>query len=294
MEFVVNYMETVSNPVEWARRREDQGWDLLSVADHLLLGTRSFPHVWVTASAMAMATSRVRITTAFVNNMLRNPVEVAQAALMMHRVAGGRFELGLGAGWARAEIEAAGIIYPPPADRAGAFIESTQIVRSLLRTGSAHFEGRYYNVDLDGLGPLPDSPLPLVCSVGGPRTVREVTPHADRVELKASSPSTRGGSIDLDAMAAIDDAHLRDLVARVRAVDPDIPLGFFMYCNVGDDQLTRDLAARMGDGLYGRFYGPPAKVAEGIAWLAEQGISRCQISPTDDSSLDRLAPAVVA
>jgi alkanesulfonate monooxygenase SsuD/methylene tetrahydromethanopterin reductase-like flavin-dependent oxidoreductase (luciferase family) len=292
MEFVANFMDARLDPAAWARTREDQGWHVLSVADHFFTPNRPFPHVWVTASAMAMATERPRITTAFVNNLFRSPVEVAQAALMMQRVAGGRFELGLGAGWARDEVVGAGLPYPEPRDRAGAFIEAAQIVRALLHDGACDFDGDYYRVHVRGLGPTSDPPPPLVCSVGGPRTVREVTPHCDRIEIKASSPSTRGGAVDTAAMAEIPDAHLVEMIERVRAVDPDIPLGMFLFCNVGDDQLTRDLAALMGDGLYGRFYGSPSKVVDGIAWLAALGISRCQVSPIDDASFDRLAPVL--
>ena len=46
----------------------------------------------------------------------------------------------------------------------------------------------------------------------------------------------------------------------------------------------------MGDGLYSRFFGSPEKGAVGLGWLADQGISRAQLSPFDDASLDRLAP----
>jgi alkanesulfonate monooxygenase SsuD/methylene tetrahydromethanopterin reductase-like flavin-dependent oxidoreductase (luciferase family) len=294
MEHVCNLMDAHTDPGEWARRREAQGWEVLSVADHFLTGHRPFPHVWVTVAAVAAATTRPQVTTAFVNNLLRSPVEVAQAALMMQVVASGRFELGLGAGWLRHEVVAAGLPYPPPADRAGAFVESTQIVRQLLHTGACTFAGRYYTVDIAGIGPVGADPPPLVCSVGGPRTVREVTPHADRVEIKASSASTRGGSLDLAAMATIQDAHLVDMVRRVRDVSADVPVGMFVLCNAGEDALTRDFEARMGDGLYGRFFGAPRKVAEGLDWLAELGISRVQISPFDDASFDRLAPVVFA
>ena len=62
----------------------------------------------------------------------------------------------------------------------------------------------------------------------------------------------------------------------------------------GEDTTTRDLEALMGDGLYGRFYGAPAKVCEGFEWLASLGVSRCQISPVDDASIDRLAPLIHA
>ncbi len=292
MEYVTNFMSTSIDPIEWARRREDQGWDILSVADHLATPGHPFPHVWVTASALALATTNVRITTAFVNNLLRSPVEVAQAALMMQQVSEGRFELGLGAGWARGEIEAAGMRYPDPGTRAGAFIEAVQVVRSLLHDGACEFHGDHYAVSVAELGPVGPNPPPLVGSVGGPRTVLGVTPHCDRVEIKASSASTRGGALDLDVMASIGEDHLIEMIGRVRAVDPDIGIGMFVLCNAGDDPRTKALADRMGDGLYGRFYGPPEKVVEGLAWLEELGISRCQLSPIDDASLDRLAPLV--
>lgn len=294
MEFVCNFMTADADPAAWARRREAEGWDLVSVADHFFTSTRPFPHVWVTAAAMAQATETVGITTAFVNNLFRSPVEVAQASLAMQSVAQGRFELGLGAGWARAEMEDAGMTYPPPGTRAGAFAESAQIVRSLLHTGACHFDGEHYRVSIDHLGPVGPTPPLLVGSVGGPRTIREVTPHCDRVELKPESAATRGGSVDMELMAQVRDEDLIELISRVRDVAPDVELGVFLLCNVGDDERTRAMERAMGDGLCQRFFGSPEKFADSIAWLADIGISRCQVSPFDDRSFDRLAPVLFA
>ncbi len=290
MDYVTNLMDVGIEPGEWARRREGQGWQVLSVADHFFTATRPFPHVWVTAAAMAAATERVTITTAFVNNLFRSPVEVAQAALQMQNVAGGRFELGLGAGWFKAEMDGSSMVYPEARDRAGAFIEAVQIVRELLHTGACTFSGDYYDMDVPIVGPITDNPPALVGSVGGPRTVRHVTPHLDRVEIKASSASTRSGALDLGVMADIPDQHLIDMIARVRDVNPEIEIGMFVLCNAAEDDFTRGLQDTMGSNLYSRFFGPPAHVVEGLAWLAELGITRAQLSPFDDSSLDRLAP----
>lgn len=290
VEYVTNLMDVGLDPGEWGRQREAEGWHVLSVADHFFTEHRPFPHVWVSTAAIAEATSTVTITTAFTNNLFRNPVEVAQASLQMQNVANGRFELGLGAGWAKGEMVRAGMEYPEPRDRAGMFIESVQIIRDLLHTGAASFTGDYYAVDVDNLGPLSDSPPPLVGSVGGPRTVRHVTPHLDRVEIKASSASTRGGALDIPVMAEIPDQHLIDMIAKVRAIDPDIPIGMFVLCNAGEDERTKQYQAVMGDKLYSRFFGPPGHVVEGLAWLADLGVTRAQLSPFDDTSLDRLAP----
>jgi alkanesulfonate monooxygenase SsuD/methylene tetrahydromethanopterin reductase-like flavin-dependent oxidoreductase (luciferase family) len=293
VEYVTNLMSADADPVAWAAEREAEGWPVLSVADHLFTNDRPYPHVWVTASAMAVATQTATITTAFVNNLFRNPVEVAQAALMMQHVSGGRFELGLGAGWYRAEIEAMGERYPPPGERAGRFVEAVQVVASLVREGSCSFDGSYYNVDIERIGPRPELPPPIVASVGGPRTAREVTPHLDRVEIKASSASTRGGQLDFSAMATITPDHLSEMVERVRAVRPDIPIGMFVLCNVGDDPRTRQVESMLGASLYGRFFGAPDKVADGIRSLESFGISRAQLSPFDDSSFEALSPLLL-
>lgn len=290
MNYVTNLMDVDVDPGQWGRRREDQGWQILSVADHFFTKSRPFPHVWVTAAALAAATKHATITTAFTNNLFRSPVEVAQAALQMQNVADGRFELGLGAGWYKGEMEGAGLAYPEARDRAGAFIEAVQIVRELLHKGACTFDGDYYDIDVPFVGPLSDNPPALVGSVGGPRTVKYATPHLDRVEIKASSASTRGGVLDLGVMAAIPDEHLIDMIARVRDVDTEIEIGLFVLCNAAEDEFTRGLQAQMGSNLYSRFFGPPAHVVEGLAWLADLGVSRAQLSPFDDASLDRLAP----
>lgn len=290
MEYVTNLMDVSVDPGEWGRQREDEGWHVLSVADHFYTDHRPFPHVWVAVTAIASATSRVKVTTSFVNNLLRSPVEVAQAALLLHKVSSGRFELGLGAGWAQGEVVDAGMEYPIPRDRAGMYIEAIQIVRSLLTEGTCSFEGSYYSVDTKNLGPLGDQSPLLIGSVGGPRTIREVTPFLDRVEIKASSASTRGGRLDMEVLADVTDSHLLSMIEKVRNIRPGIELGMFVLCNAGTDQFTKGIEAKMGDGLYSRFFGSPEKVADGLGWLAEQGISRAQLSPFDDTSLDRLAP----
>ena len=293
MEYVTNLMDVSVNPGEWARQREDEGWDVLSVADHFYTDHRPFPHVWVAVTAIAAATSNVKVTTSFVNNLLRSPVEVAQAALLLHKVSDGRFELGVGAGWAEGEIIDAGMEYPVPRDRAGMYIEAIQIVRSLITEGTCSFNGSYYSVNAKNLGPLGDEPPLLIGSVGGSRTVREVTPFLDRGEIKASSASTRGGKLDLQVMANIPESHLLSMIEKVQAIRPGIELGMFVLCNAGNDEFTKGLEQTMGDNLYGRFFGSPEKVAEGLKWLAEQGISRAQLSPFDDASLDRLAPLLL-
>lgn len=295
MDYVVNLMETEPDPREWARRREAEGWQVLSVADHFFTTNRPYPHIWVTATAMAMATTTARVTTSFANNLFRSPVEVAQAGLQLARLSDGRFDLGLGAGWAADEAVGGGLEYPSAGVRAGRYAEAVQIVRQLLHEGSCTFSGAHYSIDVPALGPLLDRPPALVGSVGGPRTIREVTPHLDRVELKPQSAATRGGALDISMLGTITEAHVHELIDRVRTVRPDIELGMFVLCSAGDDAATthmRDAIAAGGGGLFERFFGPPEHVAEGLAWLAELGFTRAQLSPPSGATFERLAPVL--
>ncbi len=290
MELVANLMSVDVDPEAWARQREAEGWDVLSVADHLWSTRRPFPHLWVTLTAVATATERVRVTSAFANNLFRSPVEFAQASLALHAVSGGRFEAGLGAGWSRDELERTGRPFPSAGERVERYVEALQIVRELFHTGRCDFEGTHYRAQVDVMGPMTDPPPLLVGSVGGPRMIREAVPLLDRVELKAAGSATRGGSLDLAALGQIPRSHLVELVAAVRERKPGIPLGMFVLCSVGTDDATKAMAAALPpDSLYGGFFGEAAKVADAIASLEELGIERAQVSPFNGEAFALLA-----
>jgi alkanesulfonate monooxygenase SsuD/methylene tetrahydromethanopterin reductase-like flavin-dependent oxidoreductase (luciferase family) len=289
VELTANFMSGDVDPEAWARQREAEGWDVLGCADHFYSPRRTYPHLWVTLATFAAVTARPRLTSSFANNLFRSPVEFAQASLQLHRVSGGRFEAGLGAGWERAEAEAAGIDYPSPGDRAGRYAEAVQVVRQLFDKGSCHLHGRYYDVEMPLIGGADLDAPPLVASLGGDRTIREIAPFVDRVELKPISPATRDGTLDVPALGSIPRSHVGELVRKVRAVNPTVPLSLFVICSVGDDERTRSFASLVGDTFMGGFFGEPAKVADTIRSLADEGISRVQVSPFNEGAFELLS-----
>ena len=290
MEFIANLMDADIDPVDWAQLRESEGWHVLGCADHFFSPTKTYPHVWVTLAAMASATTKAKLTTSFANNLFRSPVEFAQASLQMQRISHGRFEAGLGAGWEKAEALGAGIDYPEPAIRAERYIEAAHIVRRFFDTGSCVFEGKHYNIDVPRLGPVPpEGAPPLVCSLGGPRTIRNIAPIADRVEVKLISQITRDGSVNLPAMASVPESHLHDLVKQIRDVNPSVPLSVFILCSAGEDDRTKGVEALLGDSFLGGFYGAPGKVATSMMNLADAGVDRIEVSPFTEASFSALA-----
>ena len=292
MDFVANLMDLNVDAAEWGAAREAEGWDVVGVADHLRTGLRAYPHMWVTATALAMGTQKVKITTTFANNLFRSPAEFAQGALALQKLSNGRFEAGLGAGWARDELVDTGREYPPPGERVERYVEACQIVRSIMATGSSHHDGRWYRMNIDDLGPLTDSPPPLVGSLGGPRMMREAAPLLDIIELKAATAATRDGALDVAKLVAIPSSRLDEMVAQVREHNADAQLALFVLCGTTDDPRAKGVADMApDDSLYGPFFGEPGQVLDAVAALEDRGITRVTISPFNLSAFEAIAEA---
>lgn len=296
MEYFLN-LPTVrfDDPEDWAATAEAQGWHGICASDHFWV-THPYPHVFVTATRLVAATSKILITTSFCNNLFRSPVEFAQAALALQQASGGRFEAGLGAGWLEDEMTASGMTYPDGPERMSRYIEAMKITRALLETGHCQFQGDFYQIDISGqhsLGPLSSSPPPLIGSVGGPRGIREISPLVDRVEIKASARGTRGGSMDIPTMATVTEDEVKQNVDRVKAVEPDKPIGIFLLISAGESEPVQGAKAMFGNGFLSSFHGHQDEVAGALEKLGEIGIDRVQLTEMIPDSHDALAPVLL-
>lgn len=95
-----------------ARQAEDLGFDVLNVPDHL-----GAPAPFPTLTAVAAATGTLRIGTFVLNAGFYKPALLARDATALRDLSGGRFDLGLGAGYVREEFEAAELPFPSARDR---------------------------------------------------------------------------------------------------------------------------------------------------------------------------------
>src|ERR1700758_5559595 len=141
--------------LDFARQVEDSGIDVLLLRDHFAagaVGQQLAPFSGLAAAAAV--TTRLRLGTIVLSNDFRHPAIVAHEAASLHLMSGGRFELGLGAGWYQPEYEAAGIGFDPAGQRIGPLEESLGIIRALLAGTEVHHAGTWYRVeglDLDVL-----------------------------------------------------------------------------------------------------------------------------------------------
>jgi alkanesulfonate monooxygenase SsuD/methylene tetrahydromethanopterin reductase-like flavin-dependent oxidoreductase (luciferase family) len=169
-----------------AHHADATGWDGVWVADHFMGNPPVMSPETPTleagsmVAALAVATERVRLGTLVYGNTYRHPAVVANMAATVDHISGGRFRLGLGAGWQVNEHEQYGIALPPAGELVGRFAEAVEIISSLLRRPTTTVAGRHYTVTDALCEPKPlQDPLPIMIGGSGDRMLGIVARHAD-------------------------------------------------------------------------------------------------------------------
>jgi probable F420-dependent oxidoreductase len=183
-----------------ARAAEAAGFDAIWVSDHLGFGDPDGDpdgasdgawsgawESWTLLSALAAATTRVRLGTYVSAAPLRNPALFAKMAETLDEVSGGRLILGLGAGWNEPEFRAFGVPFDHRFDR---FEDALRIITSMLRAGRADWSGAYAQARgarIRPRGPRPEG-LPVMIGAAGPRMLRLTAELADEWNAGMRTP----------------------------------------------------------------------------------------------------------
>ena len=210
---------------EWralARRVEDNGFDVLNVADHLVDGCLA---PFTALAVAAEATTRLRLAPLVLNNDLRHPAIVAWETLALDALAGGRVELGLGAGHGFPEYESIGLPFDDARVRVARLGEAVEILDRLLRGEDTTFAGHHYRITGHRAWPPPtQQPRPPILVGGnGRELLRLAARRADIVGLSGTG-KTKADGLNHDASGfappAVDEriALVRDAAAG-RAIE---------------------------------------------------------------------------
>jgi probable F420-dependent oxidoreductase len=170
--------------VAMARAAEEVGFDSIWVGDHLLYaagargnggeGERGPWEAWTLLSALAAITERVELGPLVACAGFHPPGLIAKMAATIAEVSGGRFVLGLGAGWNEREYRAFGI---PFDHRVSRFEEAFTIVRGLLAGERVTLNGRFWQAEDAVLLPMPERSPRLMVGSNGPRMLSITLPH---------------------------------------------------------------------------------------------------------------------
>jgi len=277
--------------VAMARQAEDLGFDSLWLGDHLLYrdrdGTTAGPwEAWSMLAALAGATSRITLGPLVACTAFHNPAILAKQAATLDEISGGRFVLGLGAGWNETEFRAFGLPYD---HRISRFEEAFTIIRTLLREGSIDFEGRFYQArdcELIPRGPTPGGP-PLLIGSSGERMLRITAPHVQAWNAwfadTANSPDGVPALRDRVDAACVEAGRDPGTIERSVAVLVELPGAIGRRTgDTPEDEVARPVR------------GTPEEMAAELRRYAEVGIAEVQlvVDPIDRRSIDRLGPVL--
>ena len=285
----------VEREVRWAelldmtRAIEALGFDSVWVGEHLLYrwpdrAARGPWETWTVLAAIAASTSRIELGPLVACTNFHNPALLAKQAAAIDEVSGGRFVLGLGAGWNETEFRAFGFPFDHRIDR---FEEAFTIIRTLLRDGAIDFDGRWYQArdcELLPRGPRPDGP-PLMIGSIGPRMLRATMGHADAWNCWYIDTANRPAGVD--RVRAIVDAACRDVGRDPAAIERSVAV---LVRLPGGSGRIQGIAQPVIEPLKG----DPAAIADELRAYAGEGIAEVQLvlDPNTIDSIEALAPVL--
>ena len=149
-------LETAQHRVEWGellrrvRFAEEAGFDGAWIFDHFkaLYGDGPGPclEAWTLLAGLAAATERIRLATLVTGITYRHPSLLAAEAVTVDHISGGRLELAVGAAWFEEEHRELGFDFPPAGERVERLEETVEILKLLMTTDDATFDGRHHQL----------------------------------------------------------------------------------------------------------------------------------------------------
>jgi F420-dependent oxidoreductase-like protein len=243
--------------IELAAQAEALGFESLWVFDHFHTVPEPTDEItfesFTTLAALAMATERVRIGHMVVCTAFRNPGVTAKMSSTIDVISGGRFELGIGAGWKEDEWRAYGYGFPPLAERLDVFGDHLEVITRMFLPGRATYEGRHAHVRgaINVPRGLQEPRIPIIVGGNGrDRTAGYAVRFADELNFVFLEP---------------DDIAQRMVDVRGRCEAAGRDPGTLRFSLYERDERMRDAG--------------PARV-ERLARMAEIGLDRIVCFPT--------------
>ena len=230
--------------VGWATRAERLGLASVWLSDHLIWSLEKYGgpserragfEAVTSLAALAPATTSIRLGTLVLCSQLRPPAVLGKQLASLDVMAGGRLEVGLGAGWYEPEYALADVPFHPPGVRLEELAETIDVLRAVFTAEPATYAGRHVRIDgaLSRPAPVQRPGPPIWVGGKGDRLLRLIAERADGWNT-CWTWTVADYRERLDALRRACDAVGRDPSTIVRSVG--------LYALVGEDET--DLARR--------------------------------------------------
>ncbi|MDQ6710417.1 MAG: LLM class F420-dependent oxidoreductase [Candidatus Dormibacteraeota bacterium] len=283
---------------------ESLGLDSLWRSDHFfsVMGRteRSSLEAWVSMTALAARTRKIRFGPLVSPMTFRHPALLARMAAAVDVLSQGRLVLGVGAGWNEDEHAAYGITLPPMKERMDRLEEGINVIRALWQGGPVTLDGRYYPLRDAMLAPRPvqrPGPPLLIGGDGEVRLLAIVAKYADEWNSHAATPDAyrakcakleehcRHVGRDPDQIhrswmgGVLIASDQRQLAERARWLKSFLTV----LTDVPDDQVVATLRAKAW------LAGTPEEIANQLGEWSAVGMQRVMLQYYDLNDLDSLA-----
>jgi probable F420-dependent oxidoreductase len=220
--------KSLSSVQDEARRAEDLGFDVLHLPDHI-----GAPAPFPTLMAAAAATKTLRVGTFVLNACFYKPALLARDVQALRDLSGGRFELGLGAGYAQHEFEAAELRYPSARERIDYLAHVTEYMAEHLPDVPVLIAGNG-----DRLLTVAARQANIIGLTGGQRITEDEDALAERVDFVRKAAADRFDDLELNlAITALPrDGSGKPDLSIIRRALPDL----------SDDDLMQTAAVLSG------------------------------------------------
>lgn len=296
LELIIEGQDGITWP-QWlaiAQACEGHGVGTLFRSDHYL-NLDGFPErgsldALGTLAALAGVTTTLRLGTLVSPATFRHPSELAKLATTIDHVSGGRFELGLGAGWHQREHTSYGFEFYDLGTRVELLAEQLEIVHGNWAPEPFSFTGKHYTlVDLDAQPKPVQQPHPPLIMGGraGPKVAALAARFADEyntawatatevtgIRTRIDAACERAGrepmpvSVMTALIVALDEPGVRAKMARAAAFQ-------------GDDVQTL-----LREPPHGWIVGTVEQVAEQLRALQAVGVGRVMCQPVPPYDLE--------
>ena len=157
--------------------------------DHFQWGEKAVLEAWTTLTFLAAEFPQKQFGHIVLGQSYRNPALTAKMGANLQLLTGGRFIMGIGAGWKEDEYRAYGYDYPRPPIRIGQLRDTIAIMRAMWTTSPANYQGEYYAIHDAHCEPRPQPMIPIHVGGSGEKgTLRVVAEAADAWNIGFASP----------------------------------------------------------------------------------------------------------
>ncbi|MBN9416938.1 MAG: LLM class flavin-dependent oxidoreductase [Candidatus Eremiobacteraeota bacterium] len=176
LPFDIPYRQFYREVLDEVVHAEQLGFTHCWTSEHHFVDDGYQPSQLVALAAIAGRTQKMQLGTNVLLLPLYHPLRVAEDAAVLDLVSGGRFTLGVGAGYVEFEFEALGVNRK---QRPSLMEEGVKIIRQAWDRGNIGFQGERWQLPELPFSPQPERHIPILFGANAPSALRRAVRLGD-------------------------------------------------------------------------------------------------------------------